>query len=379
MRSVSRATRPRHVRAARDARHWHAPESGYGAVDAAGHCTGVATRPRLRWGATRTLRRRASPQARPLAPPIAAAAFRRCSAGRPSQDAAEPRRKDRTSMTLRRRRKASPRGLALALALPGLVAAVAGAQPALSQTLSEALAQAYANNPTLLAARAQLRTVDENVPQALAGWRPTVSISSSPGSPIDVRAVSSNSYDPIERRFYFQQPQNQTCSRLTVRSPSPCPPPCTSSAARSPTASPSPSRCSAAAAPWPPRAAPRTRCWRRARACCKPSSRSSSRPSRPTSTSSATRSCSASTSTTSRCSPSSSARPASASGWARSPARTWRRRRAAWPGRARTAPSPRATSRSAARPSSAWSARRRSASSRPSRCARPPAPRRRPG
>ena len=113
-------------------------------------------------------------------------------------------------MTLRRRRKASPRGLALALALPGLVAAVAGAQPALSQTLSEALAQTYTNNPTLLAARAQLRTVDENVPQALAGWRPTVSISSSAGVTDQRTRSLQQQYDPIERRFYFQQPQNQT-------------------------------------------------------------------------------------------------------------------------------------------------------------------------
>jgi outer membrane protein len=51
--------------------------------------------------------------------------------------------------------------------------------PAAAQSLPDALAQAYANNPTLLAARANLRSVDENVPIALSGWRPTVSISSS--------------------------------------------------------------------------------------------------------------------------------------------------------------------------------------------------------
>ena len=43
-----------------------------------------------------------------------------------------------------------------------------------AQSLQDALAAAYSNNTTLLAARAQLRAVDENVPQALAGWRPTV-------------------------------------------------------------------------------------------------------------------------------------------------------------------------------------------------------------
>ena len=50
-----------------------------------------------------------------------------------------------------------------------------------AQTLQEALAAAYANNPTLLAARAQARAVDENVPQALSGWRPTVVLGAAGG------------------------------------------------------------------------------------------------------------------------------------------------------------------------------------------------------
>ncbi|HEV7265697.1 MAG TPA: TolC family outer membrane protein [Falsiroseomonas sp.] len=60
-------------------------------------------------------------------------------------------------------------------------AAVLGPRPASGQTLQEAMALAYANNPSLQAARAQLRAVDENVPQALAGWRPTVQLSGSAG------------------------------------------------------------------------------------------------------------------------------------------------------------------------------------------------------
>ncbi len=71
--------------------------------------------------------------------------------------------------------------LALTTALLVPPALTAGAPPALAQSLQDALALAYANNPGLLAARAQLRAVDENVPQALAGWRPTVSITSSVG------------------------------------------------------------------------------------------------------------------------------------------------------------------------------------------------------
>jgi outer membrane protein len=65
----------------------------------------------------------------------------------------------------------------------GFVAALATSAPAVAETrtLSEALAASYSNNPSLQAARAQLRAVDENVPQALAGWRPQVSLSGNAG------------------------------------------------------------------------------------------------------------------------------------------------------------------------------------------------------
>lgn len=53
--------------------------------------------------------------------------------------------------------------------------------PAQAMTLEEALALTYSTNPTLLAARAQLRASDENVSQAMAGWRPTVTSSFSAG------------------------------------------------------------------------------------------------------------------------------------------------------------------------------------------------------
>ncbi len=41
-------------------------------------------------------------------------------------------------------------------------------------SLYEALATTYATNPTLEAARAQLRATDDGVPQVLSEWRPTV-------------------------------------------------------------------------------------------------------------------------------------------------------------------------------------------------------------
>jgi outer membrane protein len=73
----------------------------------------------------------------------------------------------------------------------GAVLALAPLGGASGQTLQEALARAYSNNPTLLAARAQLRATDEGVPQALSGWRPTVTITGSYGV-IDVRNTRTN-------------------------------------------------------------------------------------------------------------------------------------------------------------------------------------------
>ena len=65
--------------------------------------------------------------------------------------------------------------------LLGVSFAVAGISGAGAQTLEETLALAYTNNPDLRAARANLRVVDEGVPQAKAGWRPTVTSSISAG------------------------------------------------------------------------------------------------------------------------------------------------------------------------------------------------------
>jgi outer membrane protein len=49
-----------------------------------------------------------------------------------------------------------------------------GAASACAESLSEALSFAYSGNPTLRAERARQRGTDEQVPQALSGWRPTV-------------------------------------------------------------------------------------------------------------------------------------------------------------------------------------------------------------
>ncbi len=65
------------------------------------------------------------------------------------------------------------------LAIAAVAAAIAG--EASAQTLEEALAQAYATNPRLLSERAALRAIDEGVPNARSGWRPTVELRSSAG------------------------------------------------------------------------------------------------------------------------------------------------------------------------------------------------------
>src|SRR5215510_333689 len=56
------------------------------------------------------------------------------------------------------------------------------AQPVLADTLEGSLVLAYQNNPTLNAQRASTRATDENVPQALAGYRPRVTFNGSVGS-----------------------------------------------------------------------------------------------------------------------------------------------------------------------------------------------------
>jgi outer membrane protein len=72
-------------------------------------------------------------------------------------------------------------GFMLAVGLAtGLAAGLTGG-PAAGQSLDESLAAAYSTNPTLRAARAQLRAINEGVPQALSNWRPTVTVTGSAG------------------------------------------------------------------------------------------------------------------------------------------------------------------------------------------------------
>jgi outer membrane protein len=108
-------------------------------------------------------------------------------------------------------RKPTNRQSAAAMVTAGILAA---AMPASAQSLQDALATAYANNPTLLAARAQLRTVDEGVPQALAGWRPTVVVNSSAGA-ADQRTRSQTQIFRNDNTNFFRDPSANIIARET--------------------------------------------------------------------------------------------------------------------------------------------------------------------
>jgi outer membrane protein len=66
-------------------------------------------------------------------------------------------------------------------AASALLIALMGPVPALADTIEAALVRAYQTNPQLNSQRAQVRVTDENVPQALSGYRPKVSVTASAG------------------------------------------------------------------------------------------------------------------------------------------------------------------------------------------------------
>src|ERR1700749_3074585 len=64
-------------------------------------------------------------------------------------------------------------------AAAGVLMAFAGPAPALADTIEAELVRSYQNNPQLNAQRASVRFTDENVPQALSGYRPKVAVTAS--------------------------------------------------------------------------------------------------------------------------------------------------------------------------------------------------------
>ena len=72
--------------------------------------------------------------------------------------------------------------LGAGVALAALLMSHAMATPAMADTIEAALIRAYQNNPQLNAQRASVRATDENVPQALSGYRPKVAVTASAGT-----------------------------------------------------------------------------------------------------------------------------------------------------------------------------------------------------
>ncbi len=87
-----------------------------------------------------------------------------------------------------------------------------GAGQVSAETLVQAMISAYSGNPTLQAERARQRGTDEQVPQALSGWRPTVNTegrianvwtdsSGAPSTENDPKSVAIGLSQPIFRGF----------------------------------------------------------------------------------------------------------------------------------------------------------------------------------
>lgn len=87
-----------------------------------------------------------------------------------------------------------------------LVVAGAMLSPAGAQTLNEALGLAYETNPTLSAQRAQLRATDEGLPEARAGWRPTVTAEGQAGVGTVDSGAGSDNLQPLAYGLYANQP-----------------------------------------------------------------------------------------------------------------------------------------------------------------------------
>ena len=74
------------------------------------------------------------------------------------------------------------------------------AAPANAETIAEALVKAYQTNPQLNAERARQRATDENVPQALAGYRPQIIASLSGGLQAVRNLLPDNSIQTASQR-----------------------------------------------------------------------------------------------------------------------------------------------------------------------------------
>ena len=121
--------------------------------------------------------------------------------------------------------KASPRARWLSgLVLGGFVLSTAPVLAAPPASLTDALVDAYYNNPTLQQQRAALRQADEEVPAALSGWRPTVSFQGQIGRVTGVEKYATTAINPVTNLPVTQStrvPENGTekIGQLTLSQP----------------------------------------------------------------------------------------------------------------------------------------------------------------
>jgi outer membrane protein len=93
-------------------------------------------------------------------------------------------------------------------ALAGIILASIGPAPVLADTIDAALVRAYQTNPQLNAQRASVRVTDENVPQALSGYRPKVAVTASGGVQYNDVIFGSTSNGATTRAHATQLPRS---------------------------------------------------------------------------------------------------------------------------------------------------------------------------
>ncbi len=96
-------------------------------------------------------------------------------------------------------------GVRILVGVVGAVLLLADADASLvrADTIEAALVRAYQNNPQLNAQRASVRFTDENVPQALSGYRPRISVTASAGEQYtDTQTTSGGNADRIVKNEF---------------------------------------------------------------------------------------------------------------------------------------------------------------------------------
>jgi outer membrane protein len=100
-------------------------------------------------------------------------------------------------------------------ALAGVAIVSLAIAPASAETMSSALARAYASNPDINQQRAAVRGLDENVPKAKSGWLPKVSATASVGAQYTYLRVAPTRID--ESHLTRQRPNGQKYDDATPR------------------------------------------------------------------------------------------------------------------------------------------------------------------